>query len=132
MLLGKLKALGYATAPPQPAPSRRSAFRHASCDADRSDRSLAIGASTGGIHALGVLFHSLPKRIGVPILVTQHLPAPFMPSLRVSSGRSRIAKAWSPKTAWRSPDRILVAPGDAHLTLEPPSWLVVRLTTVGA
>ena len=30
---------------------------------------LAVGASTGGIHALGVLFNTLPKRIGVPILV---------------------------------------------------------------
>ena len=39
---------------------------------------LAIGASTGGIHALGALFHALPEQIGVPILVTQHLPVPFM------------------------------------------------------
>ena len=39
---------------------------------------LAIGASTGGIHALGTLFRNLPTRIGVPILITQHLPEPFM------------------------------------------------------
>ena len=39
---------------------------------------LAIGASTGGIHALGCLFQALPPKIGIPILVTQHLPAPFM------------------------------------------------------
>ena len=35
---------------------------------------LAIGASTGGIHALGQLLGSLTPRVKVPILITQHLP----------------------------------------------------------
>src|SRR5688572_4238014 len=33
----------------------------------------AIGASTGGIHALGQLLGSLTARVKVPILITQHL-----------------------------------------------------------
>jgi two-component system chemotaxis response regulator CheB len=80
---------------------------------------LAIGASTGGIHALGVLFEALPERIGIPILVTQHLPAPFVPvfarQLRIASGRDAVvAEDGMPLIA----DRVFLAPGDAHLTLD--------------
>jgi two-component system chemotaxis response regulator CheB len=91
---------------------------------------LAIGASTGGIHTLGVLFHALPKRIGVPILLTQHLPAPFMPVFARQLG----AIAHRPAIVAQDgmvvePDHILLAPGDAHLTLEPlKSGVIVRLS----
>ena len=81
ILLSKLKALGYA-APDvanatyaSQAKGPQAALRAMPTDPIEI---LAIGASTGGIHALGALFHALPKRIGVPILVTQHLPAAFM------------------------------------------------------
>ena len=60
---------------------------------------LAIGASTGGIHALGALFHALPKRIGVPILITQHLPAAFMAVFARQLGGDRAARGRSsPRT----------------------------------
>jgi two-component system chemotaxis response regulator CheB len=91
---------------------------------------LAIGASTGGIHALGGLFRGLPARIGVPILVTQHLPIPFMSvfarQLGVVAGREAVvAEDGMALIA----DRILVAPGDAHQTLEPAKHgAVVRLS----
>ena len=79
ILVAKLKALGHATAelpaPPVPGASVQTLLR--AMPSDPIDV-LAIGASTGGIHALGTLFQSLPERIGVPILVTQHLPIPFM------------------------------------------------------
>ena len=80
ILVGKLKALGYADAHSSIAPARASGVQ-APLRAMPSDpiEVLAIGASTGGIHAIGVLFQTLPKRIGVPILITQHLPVPFMP-----------------------------------------------------
>jgi two-component system, chemotaxis family, protein-glutamate methylesterase/glutaminase len=39
---------------------------------------IAIGASTGGVHALGILLRNLPRRVTAPILVTQHLPASFV------------------------------------------------------
>ena len=79
---------------------------------------LAIGASTGGIHALGRFFADLP-RTGVPILVTQHLPVPFMDvfarQLSTAAARpARIAIDGAPLVA----DEILIAPGDAHLTVE--------------
>jgi two-component system chemotaxis response regulator CheB len=76
------------------------------------------------------LFHTLPKRIGVPILVTQHLPIPFMGvfarQLGAVAGRDALVAEDGMALV---PDCILVAPGDAHLTLEPEAGgAVVRLT----
>ncbi|MEP0191774.1 MAG: chemotaxis-specific protein-glutamate methyltransferase CheB [Erythrobacter sp.] len=39
---------------------------------------LAIGASTGGIHAINNFLRVLPKEFNLPILVTQHLPPSFV------------------------------------------------------
>ena len=80
ILLAKLRALGRAglTAPPR-VPIQESI--PASLIRPMNDgpvKLLALGASTGGIHALTAFFQALPAKIGAPILVTQHLPAPFM------------------------------------------------------
>ncbi len=74
ILVAKLKDLGFASAQP-PAPLAAGSVQTLlrAMPSDPID-ALAIGASTGGIHALGALFQALPERIGVPILVTQHLP----------------------------------------------------------
>jgi two-component system chemotaxis response regulator CheB len=91
---------------------------------------LAIGASTGGIHALGVMFHALPKQIGVPILVTQHLPIPFISVFARQLGAIAQRQAVVAEDGMElRPDLILLAPGDAHLTLEPArNTTIVRLT----
>ena len=94
VLLGKLRALGYAeTRPAAAAPVGRPAAP-ASRNVDEPLRLLAIGASTGGIHALASFFQALPERIGVPILVTQHLPAAFMTvfarQLAIAAGREAV------------------------------------------
>jgi two-component system chemotaxis response regulator CheB len=91
---------------------------------------LAIGASTGGIHALGVLFHALPRRIGVPILLTQHLPLPFMPVFARQLGTIAHRTCVVAQEGMElQPDHIFLAPGDAHLTLEPSNnGPVVRLS----
>lgn len=82
-------------------------------------RCLAIGASTGGLHALGEFLDALPARIGVPIVVTQHLPAVFMPyfarQIAALTGRSAHV---ADDGAALVPDCILIAPGDGHLCLE--------------
>lgn len=39
---------------------------------------LAIGASTGGIHAINQFLRALPKEFNLPILITQHLPPSFV------------------------------------------------------
>jgi two-component system chemotaxis response regulator CheB len=79
---------------------------------------IAIGASTGGIHAIHEFIAQLPPRLGVPIFVTQHLPPLFMPyfarQLEQASGRvARVADAGDPVVD----DQIHVAPGTAHLRL---------------
>jgi two-component system chemotaxis response regulator CheB len=132
ILVGKLKALGYASAqPPVPVAPKVGGPQVLlrAMPVDPIDI-LAIGASTGGIHALGVLFHALPRQINVPILVTQHLPIPFMSVFARQLGAVARREAVVAQDGMElAPDRILVAPGDAHLTLEPGlSGAVVRLT----
>jgi two-component system chemotaxis response regulator CheB len=92
-------------------------------------RLLALGASTGGIHALGGFFQALPWQIGAPILITQHLPEPFMPvfarQIGTASGREAIVAEDGLRLL---PDRIIIAPGDASLTVDiEMGRMVVRL-----
>ena len=132
VLVARLKALGFADHMPPPAVEigRRAIIAPLRAMPTDPLRLLAIGASTGGIHALGAFFDSLPRRLGVPILVTQHLPLPFMPvfarQLAAATGREAVvAEDRMPLTR----DRILVAPGDAHLLVEgSPSSPFVRLS----
>ena len=132
ILLRKLKSLGYAdertsTLATQPKCEPGTMLR--SMPAERI-QILAIGASTGGIHALGTLFQHLPKQIGVPILITQHLPAPFMSVFARQLGAVAQRPALVAENGMELlPDRIIVAPGDAHLTVDVVGGLhVVRLT----
>jgi two-component system chemotaxis response regulator CheB len=79
---------------------------------------LAIAASTGGLHALNDFLAALPERIGAPILVTQHLPALFMPFFArqlEACGRAAVVAGEGERLL---PERIHIAPGDAHLTVE--------------
>jgi len=131
ILVSKLKALGYATtAAPLPPQVRHLTDPRAlrPMPSDPIDV-LAIGASTGGIHALGVLFGELPRKIGVPILITQHLPPTFMPvfARQLSAIAHRDVFVAEEGMALRA-DRIILAPGDCNLTLEPKGrGAVVRL-----
>lgn len=79
---------------------------------------VALGASTGGLHALFAFLRALPERIGAPILVTQHLPAIFMPHFarQLESASGRIAHV-AEDGALLMAEHIHVAPGDAHLGL---------------
>jgi two-component system, chemotaxis family, protein-glutamate methylesterase/glutaminase len=80
---------------------------------------VAIGSSTGGLHALNEFFAALPTRIEAPLLITQHLPALFMPffARQLESSARRPARV-AAEGDLLAPDEILVAPGDAHLKLE--------------
>lgn len=77
---------------------------------------VAIGASTGGIHALSVLLCALPASMMLPILITQHLPASFMPyfAAQVAVLARRPCEVATDRMRVR-PGRVVVAPGDAHL-----------------
>lgn len=77
---------------------------------------VAIGASTGGIHALSLLLRALPASCQLPILITQHLPASFMPyfaaQIAVLAGRPCVVGTDHMRV---ERGRIIIAPGDAHL-----------------
>lgn len=90
---------------------------------------LALGASTGGLHALSEFLKALPTRIGAPILVTQHLPAVFMPffARQIEAASGRPAKVAEDGLALQA-EHICIAPGDAHLCLQRAGSMIrVRL-----
>ena len=123
VLLSKLRSLGYADDQVRVREPIKLQGSPALCAAPNDAiKLLAIGASTGGIHALAALFQALPPRIHIPILVTQHLPSPFMAvfarQLGVASRREAVVAA---DGMLLQPDRIMIAPGDGHLTIEPCS-----------
>lgn len=91
---------------------------------------VAIGASTGGIHALGHLLRGIPQDFRVPILVTQHLPISFMSyfaaQLAVLGGRP--CDVATDRMRLR-PGRIIIAPGDAHMRVaRMTDGVVIRLS----
>lgn len=113
-LLAKLTALSSEPAPPSPARSRPGQalpqFDPSTFDV------IAIGASTGGIHALSSLLRAVPADMRLPILVTQHLPGSFMPyfAAQVAVLAGRPCDVATDRMRIR-PARVIVAPGEAHL-----------------
>jgi two-component system chemotaxis response regulator CheB len=92
---------------------------------------LAIGASTGGLHAISQFLQALPARVGAPILITQHLPTAFLPlfARHVENACGRRVRVAQEGTMLRADD-ILIAPGDHHLGLERHgSRVKARLST---
>jgi two-component system chemotaxis response regulator CheB len=106
------------------------AIRRGPVTAPRDFDLVAIGASTGGIHALSQFLRAIPASFQVPILVTQHLPASFMSyfatQLAVLGGRPCEVATDSMRIR---PGRITVAPGDAHMRVVRTSeGAAIRLT----
>ena len=106
--------------PPRPRP--RAASRERA-------RIVAIGASTGGIHALGQLLRRLPDNPGVPVLVTQHLLPSFNAAFRGQLRAMTRMPVVSPTDREPLlPGHIYVAPGDAHIcVVEAASGHAIRL-----
>lgn len=93
---------------------------------------VAIGASTGGIHALSQLLRALPITFQPPILITQHLPASFMPyfAAQVAVVANRPCEVAVNRLRLR-PGRVVIAPGDAHMRCMalPDGTVSLRLST---
>lgn len=107
----KLQRLSVSRDAP-PAPPRTPAVQSAGDDFDL----VAIGASTGGIHALSQVLRALPASFQLPILITQHLPDSFMPyfAAQVAILAGRPCDVATDHMRIR-PGRAILAPGDAHL-----------------
>lgn len=81
---------------------------------------MGIAASTGGIHALSQMLRQIPATMRAPMLITQHLPATFMPyfaaQVALISGRPCDVATDRMRV---QPGRIYVAPGHAHMRCVP-------------
>jgi two-component system chemotaxis response regulator CheB len=102
----------------RPVPFSRAPTPFATVPADAPLGCLGIGASTGGIHALGQLFQGLAAPLGVPVLLTQHLPVSFTGYFaqqlsRMTSLRVKVAETGD----LLMPDTVHVAPGDANIQI---------------
>lgn len=97
-------------------PLPRSPATVAVAPADAPLACLGIGASTGGIHALGQLFQGLAAPLGVPVLLTQHLPVSFTGYFAQQLSRMTSLPVKVAETGdLLAPDTVYVAPGDANL-----------------
>ncbi len=82
-------------------------------------KAVVIAASTGGPRSLETIFSALPKNIGAPILIVQHIPAEFSLSFA-----KRLDAAKGPKVVLATdgteiePGRAYLAPGGYHLRLD--------------
>lgn len=117
-LIDKLDRLAEPTprrAPAAPVRADMRAPTMAAVGADAYDV-IAIGASTGGIHALTQFLRAIPTGFLLPIVITQHLPASFMPyfAAQIALLGGRPCEVATDSMRLR-PGRIVVAPGDAHI-----------------
>jgi len=83
---------------------------------------IAIGISTGGPNALRKVFAEIDSRLSVPIVVVQHMPAGFTKEFAASLDRicPLEVKEASEGDIIKG-GRILIAPGDAHVSIERKS-----------
>ncbi len=79
---------------------------------------LGIGISTGGPRALGMLLPALPADFPLPVLIVQHMPANFTKALSEDLDRKSLLEVREAANGDRvQPGRILIAPGDRHMTV---------------
>lgn len=117
LLLGKIRALGGEDAPGsdtrKATPSPAIAQPPLVCP-----EVIAIGASTGGIHAINKILDGLTADFDLPILITQHLPASFVEvfarQLESSSGRQTVIAEEGTVIA---PRTIAIATGHGHMII---------------
>jgi two-component system chemotaxis response regulator CheB len=100
-----------AVAPPSPYRARQSVLR-------RPVRAVLIASSTGGPRALETLLPELRRRVDLPIIIVQHMGAPFTSSLADSLARHtgrRVVEAGDNEPVLA--DSVYIAPGGKHLLL---------------
>ena len=93
---------------------------------------IVIGCSLGGMHALGTIFHSLPKDFCIPIAIVQHrhkasnenLPAFFRRTTKL-----RVVDVEDKQ--WIKPGYVYLAPSNYHLLVERGVFSLSVDDTVG-
>jgi two-component system chemotaxis response regulator CheB len=91
---------------------------------------VAIGVSTGGPNALREVLPRLDPALPAPVLIVQHMPAGFTVEFAESLDKVCPLDVREAKDGdVVKPGRILVAPGNAHMTVEArPLARIVRLS----
>jgi two-component system chemotaxis response regulator CheB len=80
---------------------------------------IVLGISTGGPNALRRLFAEIDGDLGVPMVVVQHMPAGFTSEFAQSLNRvSPLEVKEATEGDLLKPNRVLIAPGDYHITVE--------------
>ena len=136
LLLGKIKALGSTAseaagiergdgARPEPGTFLRRGKR---------PEVVAIGASTGGIHAINLILRALTPDFDLPILITQHLPASFVPvfarQIEVASARRTVIAEEGTEIL---PGQVVVAAGHGHMIVRRTGdRLITKVSTAPA
>ena len=90
-----------------------------------------IGVSTGGPAALAQLLPAIPRDIGVPILIVQHMPAVFTKSLADSLAAKCVVRVReAAQGEFIEPNTAYIAPGGRHMRLEvgPENEPIIELT----
>ncbi len=79
---------------------------------------VTVGVSTGGPAALGEVIPRLPGKLGVPVLVVQHMPAFFTQSLAKSlNNRSALTVKEAEDGEALRADTVYIAPGGRQMRL---------------
>ena len=121
-LLAKVKGwakLRQPAARPPLAAVPRAPQPRASLDRGEVPRIICIGSSTGGPQALAALLRRLPRRISLPMLIVQHMPAGFTAMLAKhldALGGPPVSEARQGEAL--EAGRIYLAPGDHHLLVK--------------
>ncbi len=87
---------------------------------------IAIGISTGGPNALREVFANIDPNLQVPIVVVQHMPPGF--TFEFAKSLDRICPLEVKEASEGDivkPGRILIAPGDHHITVEKKSLATI-------
>jgi len=94
-----------------------------------ANRVVVIAASTGGPRALSEVVSRLPADLDAAVVIVQHMPADFVPTLAVRLGQlSRMGVAVAQDGDALKVGRIYVAPGDAQVRIRPgPDGPTIRI-----
>lgn len=128
-LVEKILALGPRTlARPGTPPAKPVALRPRSTQVGNPSI-MVVAASTGGPAALPAFLGSIARRVDVPILIVQHMPATFTPvfaeKLEAAIGK-RCREAIDGDLL--APGVVLLAPGDFHMRIaRSPAGRIVTL-----
>lgn len=91
---------------------------------------ISIGVSTGGPHAVQKILAALPVDLPAPILIAQHMPAPFTgPFASRLNAQCKISVKEAEPVERLEAGTVYICPGGKHLRLENYGGMLVALVT---